>query len=112
MPYSVQPRYPARSQLPHPPPQWRMQNMVYIARLSVRPAHSQREQQKIFYCRPISTPLFFPGIEERCYGPYPAFGMGPPAEIITEDGDRLASAIFGSSGSELRGSDVTSAVRV
>lgn len=47
-----------------------------------------------------------------CYGPNPAFGIGPPAEIMTEDGDRLASAAFGTSGSAIRGSDVTSAVRV
>ena len=43
--------------------------------------------------------------------------MGPPAEIMTEDGGMLASATFGSSGSDVRGSDVrgsdvTSAVRV
>ena len=38
--------------------------------------------------------------------------MGPPAEIMTEDGGTLPSATFGSSGSEVRGSDVTSAVRV
>ena len=31
---------------------------------------------------------------------------------MTEDGGMLASATFGSSGSEVRGSDVTSAVRV